>query len=109
MSPRPDPATVALRPPNPEVMSKVCPSGCVCQAVRAPGSNVTLPAETRLGSRTGNNASIRTEPVKYPRGPGRDGCEPARVISIIPSLSPPLLFVPHRLRRVTTRQTRRAQ
>src|SRR5215475_4666889 len=29
--------------PQPDVMIKVWPSGCVCQAVRAPGSNVTLP------------------------------------------------------------------
>jgi hypothetical protein len=34
--------------------------------VRAPGSNVTLAAETRLGSRTGKSGSMRTVPVKYP-------------------------------------------
>src|SRR5579864_5458745 len=28
--------------PQPAVTMRVCPSGCVCHAVRAPGSNVTL-------------------------------------------------------------------
>src|SRR5437870_10122903 len=31
--------------PHPDVTNRVCPSGCVCHAVRAPGSNVTLDAE----------------------------------------------------------------
>src|SRR4030081_1950244 len=31
--------------PQPEVTIKVWPSGCVCQALRAPGSNVTLAHE----------------------------------------------------------------
>src|SRR5207302_6379103 len=64
----------------------LCPSGWVCHAVRAPGSNVTLPAETRLGSCTGKSGSIRTAPVKYSGGPGRDACDPPRVICIVPFL-----------------------
>jgi len=36
--------------PLPAVTIRVCPSGCVCQAVRAPGSNVTLAPLTRAGS-----------------------------------------------------------
>ena len=36
--------------PQPAVTISVWPSGCVCQAVRAPGSNVTGASETRAGS-----------------------------------------------------------
>jgi hypothetical protein len=50
--------------PNPEVTINAWPSGCVCQAVRAPGSNVTLAARTRAGSGASNNGSIQTVPVK---------------------------------------------
>src|SRR5438067_5024849 len=59
--------------PTPEVTINVCPSGCVCQAVRAPGSKVTLAPRTRDGSPVrpelcegggaSNNGSIRTDPV----------------------------------------------
>ena len=35
--------------PQPAVTISVCPSGCVCHAVRAPGSNVTLAPATRAG------------------------------------------------------------
>ena len=37
-----DRAAPALRPAEPAVTISVWPSGCVCQAVRAPGSKVTL-------------------------------------------------------------------
>src|SRR6516162_7468217 len=36
--------------PHPEVTTKVCPSGCVCHAVRAPGSKVTDAPKVRAGS-----------------------------------------------------------
>src|SRR5215212_7713299 len=36
--------------PHPEVTSRVWPSGCQCQAVRAPGSKVTSAQPTREGS-----------------------------------------------------------
>lgn len=36
--------------PQPEVMIRVCPRGWVCQAVRAPGSKVTLAPATSAGS-----------------------------------------------------------
>ena len=49
-------------------MIKVWPSGCVCQALRAPGSNVTLPPLTRAGSGAWNSGSTRTAPVKYSAG-----------------------------------------
>src|SRR5579885_2380963 len=74
--------------PQPDVTIKVCPSGCVCQAVRAPGSNVTLATRTRAGSGASNSGSMRTVPVKYSVGPLPEGCEPILLISIfcIPSI-----------------------
>src|SRR6266850_2171179 len=73
--------------PKPAVTIKVCPKGCVCHAVRAPGSKVTLLPAARAGSFTWNSGSMRTVPVKYSAGPLADGCEPLRLISIcsIPS------------------------
>src|SRR5215472_18355833 len=72
--------------PQPAVTMSVWPSGCVCQAVRAPGSNVTLAPRTRAGSGAWNSGSMRTAPVKESGGPLPDGCEPLRLISIVPSL-----------------------
>src|SRR5947209_14960595 len=73
--------------PRPDVTINVCPSGCVCQAVRAPGSNVTLTQATRAGSGAWNRGSIRTVPVNQSAGPLFDGCEPLLLISImIPTL-----------------------
>src|SRR3954464_13575079 len=70
--------------PQPDVTISVWPSGCVCQAVRAPGSNVTIAPPTRAGSLPRKGVSIRTEPVKYSAEPLVDGCEPLRVICIVP-------------------------
>src|SRR6266403_3199412 len=75
--------------PQPEVTINVCPSGCVCQAVRAPGSNVTLAPRTRAGSGASNSGSIRTVPVNQSAGPLFELCDPALFISI--SLSQLLL------------------
>ncbi len=50
--------------PLPEVTIKVCPSGWVCQALRAPGSNVTLAPATRESPPRWNCQSMRTLPVK---------------------------------------------
>ena len=50
--------------PSPAVTSRVWPSGWVCQAVRAPGSKVTVAPPTRAGSVPLNGASTRTVPVK---------------------------------------------
>src|SRR5208283_1040062 len=72
--------------PHPEVTIKVCPSGWVCHAVRAPGSNVTKAPKVRAGSGGSNRGSIRTEPVKVSAGPLREGWEPLRLISIGRSL-----------------------
>src|SRR6184192_3910882 len=66
--------------PSPEVTINVCPRGCVCQAVRAPGSNVTLAPRTRAGSGASNNGSIRTLPVNQSAGPSVETCEPLLLI-----------------------------
>src|SRR5215831_14174601 len=68
--------------PLPTVTISVCPSGCVCQAVRAPGSNVTLAPLTRAGSGALNSGSMRTVPVNHSPGPLPEGCVPFRLISI---------------------------
>src|SRR5881398_2651254 len=89
--------------PRPDVTINVWPNGCVCQAVRAPGSNVTLAPRTRAGSGAWNRGSIRTVPVNQSAGPLVEFCEPDRLISIFPisflsQLStinfPPLLVSP---------------
>src|SRR3954451_13334892 len=72
--------------PQPEVTINVCPSGCVCQALRAPGSKVTLAPRTRAGAGGSNSGSMRTVPVKYSAGPFPEGREPARLIFMICSL-----------------------
>src|SRR5581483_9758253 len=69
--------------PQPAVTISVCPSGCVCHAVRAPGSNVTIAPLTRAGSLPLKGESTRTVPVNQSAGPLLDGCEPFRLISII--------------------------
>src|SRR5689334_5995455 len=69
--------------PQPAVTINVCPSGCVCQAVRAPGSNVTLAQAARAGSLAVNKGSIRTGPVNQSAGPVWEGCEPERLISMV--------------------------
>ncbi|ADD77110.1 Hypothetical Protein PANA_1943 [Pantoea ananatis LMG 20103] len=51
----------------------VCPSGCVCQAVRAPGSKVTVAPPTRAGAAVLKGESMRTWPVKYVSGPFAEG------------------------------------
>src|SRR5580765_3444745 len=67
--------------PRPAVTTSVWPSGCVCHAVRAPGSKVTLAPTTRAGSGAVNSGSMRTVPVKYSAGPFPEGCEPLRWMS----------------------------
>ena len=48
----------------PEVMCKVCPSGWVCQAVRAPGSKRTQAERSSAGSGAWMIGSCHTVPVK---------------------------------------------
>src|SRR5437899_12941187 len=69
--------------PQPAMTMSVWPSGCVCHAVRAPGSNVTLEPRARAGACASNSGSIRTVPVKYSAGPLPDACEPTLLISIV--------------------------
>src|SRR6266581_8917746 len=68
--------------PQPDVTINVWPNGCVCQAVRAPGSNVTLAQRTRAGSGASKSGSMRTVPVNQSVGPLFDGCDPLLLISI---------------------------
>src|SRR5207245_8259732 len=79
--------------PHPDVTIRVCPSGWVCHAVRAHGSNVTLAPRVRAGSGASNSGSMRTLPVKYSPGPFPDGWEPLCLMSIV-FLSPSSLDVP---------------
>src|SRR4051812_7264436 len=72
----------ACTQPQPAMTINVWPSGCVCQALRAPGSKVTLAPLVRAGSWAENNGSTRTVPVKVSVGPLREGCEPPRLISM---------------------------
>src|SRR4051794_40860404 len=70
--------------PTPDVTISVWPSGWVCHAVRAPGSNVTLAPAARAGAGASNSGSMRTVPVNHSAGPLADGCEPLRLISMTP-------------------------
>jgi hypothetical protein len=55
--------------PQPAVTMRVWPRGCVCQAVRAPGSKVTLAPTTRAGLAPGTagRCGRLDPPVKYLR------------------------------------------
>src|SRR5438105_171005 len=68
--------------PHPAVTTRVWPSGWVCHAVRAPGSNVTLAPTARAGAVAGNSGSMRTVPVNHAAGPLPEGCEPVRLMSM---------------------------
>src|SRR6267143_6070427 len=72
--------------PSPNVTIRIWPSGCVCHAVRAPGSNVTALPAARAGGVTGNRGSIRTLPVNHSDGPVDGGCDPICWIFILFSL-----------------------
>src|SRR5207302_5550912 len=79
--------------PQPAVTINVWPSGCVCHAVRAPGSKVTLAPATRAGSGASNSGSIRTVPVNQSAGPFPEGREPTRLMSICLLLLPNFTLV----------------
>src|SRR6266550_1642071 len=66
--------------PNPVVTISVWPNGCVCHAVRAPGSNVTLAPAVRAGAFAENSGSMRTVPVNHSGGPLLEGCDPTLVM-----------------------------
>src|ERR1700741_39135 len=69
--------------PQPAMTIRVWPSGWVCHAVRAPGSNVTLAPAERAGVFAWNKGSMRTVPVNQSAGPLLEGCEPFLLISIL--------------------------
>src|SRR5437867_66483 len=60
-----------------------CPSGCVCQAEREPGSKVTEPPESRDGGVDAKSISTRTRPVKFALGPACAERAARRVITIV--------------------------
>src|SRR5438067_5839331 len=68
--------------PQPAVTIKVWPSGWVCHAVRAPGSNVTLAPPACAGATAWNRGSMRTVPVNQSAGPLPEGWEPLLLMSI---------------------------
>ena len=64
--------------PVPAVITRTWPRGCVCHAVRAPGSKVTVPAVASEGASASNSISTRTLPEKFCAGADRIGREPPR-------------------------------
>src|SRR5271166_1435843 len=68
--------------PQPLVTMSVWPSGCVCHAVRAPGSKVTLAPRARAGTGASNSGLTRTKPVNHSAGPLLESCEPSLLMSI---------------------------
>jgi hypothetical protein len=75
-------AALALRASKPGGDEQSLAERVVCQAVRAPGSNVTVAPPTRAPWLPLNGASMRTVPVKYASGPLAEGCEPPRLMSM---------------------------
>src|SRR2546428_2567040 len=73
--------------PRPAVTMSVWPSGWVCQADRAPGSNVTLAPCARPGALARNSGSTRTLPVNHSVGPSLDDREPLLLMSMSVSRS----------------------
>src|SRR4051794_33876630 len=69
--------------PAPPITTKGCPRGCVCHTVRAPGSKVTAAPATLAGAGAVNSGSMRTVPVNQSAGPFPEGCEPARLMSML--------------------------
>src|SRR4051812_5221031 len=59
--------------PLPAITISVCPAGCVCQALREPGSNVTWPPVPRVASVAENSGVTDTVPVNVSAGPRADG------------------------------------
>src|SRR5690349_6615351 len=85
--------------PQPAVTTRIWPSGCECQAVRAPGSKVTLAQAVRAGAGAVNSGSMRTEPVNHSAGPCIDGWEPLRLIcmdGLLLETDRPLVWGPRR-------------
>src|SRR5437764_15031448 len=64
--------------PTPETTNSVCPSGWVCQAVRAPGSKATRAELTRAGAGAVLIGSCQTVPVNQSLDARLVGRDPAR-------------------------------
>ena len=69
-----------------------CDDQSLSQRMRMPGGASAGLERNRSTAHTGRCAalereSIRTEPVKYSAGPFCEGCEPLRMITIVPFLS----------------------
>src|SRR5690349_14365363 len=77
-----EPPQVCTRP-TPDVTKSVCPSGWVCQAVRAPGSNRTQADRIRAGSGAWMMGSCQTVPVKLGGPIRREGRDPQAIISML--------------------------
>ena len=60
-----------------------CPRGCVCQAERAPGSNITEAPETRDAGAASKSGVTCTVPVNHAPGPGSAGRSTRREIRIV--------------------------
>src|SRR5712691_1458406 len=68
--------------PTPETTCKVWPSGWVCHAVRALGSNLTQAPLIRPGAGASAIGSCQTVPVKFSAGVLREGIEPNGLMSM---------------------------
>src|SRR6516165_12741015 len=65
--------------PTPERQNRVCPTGCECQAVRAPGVKVTTEPPSRDGGWAVITGSWNTTPVNVSAAPRRVVRSPARM------------------------------
>src|SRR4051812_6261560 len=68
--------------PQPKVTISVCPSGWVCQSLRAQGSKVTYAPPTRPGGLAWKRGSSRTVPVKCSAGARCEGRDPFRLMAM---------------------------
>src|SRR5205823_8180450 len=64
--------------PTPDRQNSVCPTGCACQAVRAPGVKVTTEPPSRDGELAVITGSWNTIPVKVSAAPRFVVRSPAR-------------------------------
>src|SRR5438105_11031575 len=86
------PPSICTRP-TPAVTMSVCPSGWVCHALRALGSNVTYAPDACVDSFAWNSGSMRTEPVKYSAGAFSEGCMPPRAIESETTVAAATMFM----------------
>src|SRR3984957_17957796 len=76
--------------PTPVNTCKACPIGCVCHAVRAPGSNETRFTANLPGAAAATISSIHTVPVNQSGGPLRQPrISLVNIFIFLPSLQAP--------------------